>query len=508
LSTERRYLLIFFLFMAAWTAVCPLSARADADIPPQEDEAYINLTPHTAVRYDFQDQLTAEDAAAPEFSGAFTPVNTRSLNFGLTRTPVWVRLHLENREDTPVVRVIELHNPRIASARLYAAGPDGATLIGEQGTDYPLANRDYIYASPAFRIALPPHSQNTFYIRVGYHGALRFQVRLWSEPGFQKWVRYWTVEAFVLSGAVAALALYALFVFIGIRERSHLYLFMLLLFVNLFGLSASGTGALYLWPDMPWWSDVSASFLGAIAFFWGAMFANSFLDYRRHAPLTGRLIYLGGAALLIGAFIGLTPTLFKYYYNHALALLLPVLILVLGIKALQKGYKPARIFLFAWGFVLAGIIIQALVNTNLSPINHMPDAFLPVIFFLACMLWTFSLTTRIRIREKAAREELEAEVSRRTAELREALARVRTLQQLLPICSHCKKIRDDQGYWSDVEKYIKKHTGVDFSHGLCPDCMKALYPVLYERIQAEQGGSGKPPAIIRSTETRGTEHET
>jgi PAS domain S-box-containing protein len=61
-------------------------------------------------------------------------------------------------------------------------------------------------------------------------------------------------------------------------------------------------------------------------------------------------------------------------------------------------------------------------------------------------------------------------------EIREALARVKTLSGLLPICSACKKIRDDQGYWTQVERYLMDHTDAQFSHGICPDCMKALYP--------------------------------
>ena len=61
-------------------------------------------------------------------------------------------------------------------------------------------------------------------------------------------------------------------------------------------------------------------------------------------------------------------------------------------------------------------------------------------------------------------------------ELREALDHIKTLQGILPICSFCKKIRDDQGYWSQVEGYISKHTDAQFSQGICPECLKQHYP--------------------------------
>ncbi len=63
--------------------------------------------------------------------------------------------------------------------------------------------------------------------------------------------------------------------------------------------------------------------------------------------------------------------------------------------------------------------------------------------------------------------------------LQDALAQVKRLQGLLPICARCKRIRDDQGYWHSVEEYIKQHSEADFSHGLCPECAKKLYPEFF-----------------------------
>ena len=61
-------------------------------------------------------------------------------------------------------------------------------------------------------------------------------------------------------------------------------------------------------------------------------------------------------------------------------------------------------------------------------------------------------------------------------ELQEAIAKVRTLSGLLPICSSCKKIRDDKGYWNQLEAYIQEHSDAAFSHGICPECFKKIYP--------------------------------
>jgi tetratricopeptide (TPR) repeat protein len=85
---------------------------------------------------------------------------------------------------------------------------------------------------------------------------------------------------------------------------------------------------------------------------------------------------------------------------------------------------------------------------------------------------------------EAARRE--AEIYRlRNVELEEALAQIRQLSGLLPICANCKKVRDDEGYWHDVAVYIQGHSEAEFSHGVCPDCLKVLYPEYYGDEQAD-----------------------
>jgi GAF domain-containing protein len=70
------------------------------------------------------------------------------------------------------------------------------------------------------------------------------------------------------------------------------------------------------------------------------------------------------------------------------------------------------------------------------------------------------------------------ELRRVSARLADALDQVKTLQELLPICAWCKRIRDDEGYWAQIEAYFHKCTGADFTHGICPQCL--------EKVHAEQ----------------------
>lgn len=99
-----------------------------------------------------------------------------------------------------------------------------------------------------------------------------------------------------------------------------------------------------------------------------------------------------------------------------------------------------------------------------------------LIFFLL-FLWNRSLQ-----REILARKKIEDERNLLIAQLQKTLQEVKTLRGFLPICSNCRKIRQDSGYWQQIETYIQEHTDAKFSHGICPDCMRDLYPELADNV--------------------------
>ncbi|BDU73012.1 ligand-binding sensor domain-containing protein [Mesoterricola silvestris] len=118
-------------------------------------------------------------------------------------------------------------------------------------------------------------------------------------------------------------------------------------------------------------------------------------------------------------------------------------------------------------------------------------------YTLAALAGALAVAALVRLRNAALRRRSEAlealvatrtrELSQRNTELSEALGKVKQLSGLLPICAHCKKIRDDQGYWNQLEQYLSRHAEVGFSHGICPDCAAQMFPDLVKR-RAERGG--------------------
>jgi PAS domain S-box-containing protein len=91
------------------------------------------------------------------------------------------------------------------------------------------------------------------------------------------------------------------------------------------------------------------------------------------------------------------------------------------------------------------------------------------------------------VRDITGRKLLEAEREKLIDELQGALAKIKTLSGLIPTCAWCRKVRDDKGYWNGLEKYIRENSSADFTHGICPECLKKTEPEIYNELLSENG---------------------
>jgi PAS domain S-box-containing protein len=92
------------------------------------------------------------------------------------------------------------------------------------------------------------------------------------------------------------------------------------------------------------------------------------------------------------------------------------------------------------------------------------------------------------VRDITDRKLIEAEREELIVELQEALAKIKTLRGLIPTCAWCRKVRDDKGYWNGLEKYIRENSDANFTHGICPECLKKNEPEIYNELLSENDG--------------------
>ncbi len=183
------------------------------------------------------------------------------------------------------------------------------------------------------------------------------------------------------------------------------------------------------------------------------------------------------------------------------------------IQALYKKMKKIRfasiyLLTLAIVFFAIGVCIEVHLfysNESFKFITKQPIhfiKFLHLIFFLLGFLIIttiyliekreskiLSLANLTQQKEIVERKRVEKQREKLIYELRKALNKVKLLSGLLPICASCKKIRDDQGYWNQIEVYIRDHSEADFSHSICPECSKDLYSDLDSYLPTEEQAS-------------------
>lgn len=150
----------------------------------------------------------------------------------------------------------------------------------------------------------------------------------------------------------------------------------------------------------------------------------------------------------------------------------------------EAGRKP--------GTVRGGISVTVPMGQFASPGTNLRLGVAHVGLWLVGMMGLI-FGARNLLASLQARQRVEAERERLIAELQEALANVKTLTGLIPICSSCKKIRNDQGYWTQLETYLAQHSDAEFSHGLCLDCVRKLYPDYSGEVEVRLAQQKAPP---------------
>jgi len=181
-----------------------------------------------------------------------------------------------------------------------------------------------------------------------------------------------------------------------------------------------------------------------------------FIDHLAKKPTP----FIWAIALLLNLIIGVIDYLTGYEIGMEVFYLMPIGILSWFVNrnaGLIMSVISTVTFIIA--DLLAGKVIQ----------NYLIESWNALVHF-----GFFIVTVYLISEEKIISENNKILIDK----LQKSIDEIKTLSGLLPICSACKKIRDDDGYWQQIEHYISEYTGARFSHGICPDCREKLYPGL------------------------------
>jgi hypothetical protein len=254
------------------------------------------------------------------------------------------------------------------------------------------------------------------------------------------------------------------FIFIAITDFLHSLAY--------FGMGVfSGYG-----KDLPTQLWIIARYTQAAAFLVAPAFLTRKLDIR--LTFAGFTLVTGGCIAL--AFLRIFPSCFVEGQGlTGFKVASEYIICVMFIGAAYGLFKKRqhidnKIFLF----IIGSIALSILAELSFTLYRDVYDFFNMTGHVLKIVSFLLIYKGIIEIGLKKPYSLLYRELKQREESLQKALNEVKTLRSILPICANCKKIRDDKGYWNEVEAYISDHVEVEFSHGLCPDCARKLYPTI------------------------------
>ena len=483
-------------WVAWFTVMFTVSIAAGDTITFLPDTEVTGMTGQASYLLDPENAYSIHHVAALP-ADAFTPVASRILNLGITDTSLWLRMVIRNEHpfEWPV---LEFSNPRISTVDLYYPMPGGQFAVKRSGTAYPFYLKEIYHPSPAFMVPVKPGEEKVVYLHIVNTGNLRFWLTLWNPEAFHRYSVWANIGNLLVAGALASLTVFNIIVFASLRERGYLYLAILVLVYLFTHLASTGLGSMLLWPNSQWMGERGPSTLSMLCFAVSALFASSFVSRYTLHPLWLWSGIVLGIICVFGAGVAMfAPGLARNLMLVPITLLMPAYIFSVGVAMWIRRAPFARLFVFTWGSLCVVAIAIALVSLRVIEYPGRGEFHLAIAFLAVAMLWCFALTGRVKQREAEMREMLETQVRERTAELQHALSEVKTLAGLLPMCARCKKIREDTGYWRSVDSYLREHAGVEMSHGICPDCMRVLYPEIVARKAAQQ--KENPP--LRNGET-------
>jgi serine phosphatase RsbU (regulator of sigma subunit) len=363
---------VFLVFMTCIMIsgqAAAVQAESILQLAPEIDRYF--LGPYLAYLEDPLKKLTIDDVTSPRISAHFVRHSGKMLNLGLNSSAYWIRFTVDAYKDQTAQNRWLLYFDwpnRIDYATLYIPKfPDTGWFTKEVGRILPTGPDPQPSTPAAF---LPPESfiqPVTFYLRLESSEAkiVRFQVL--TEEAYQDVSRERSLWFGVYYGIMLAMFLYNLILLISLREINRFYYLLYLISLNLAFLESNGL----LWEFLRigiHLGEVLVLIFISLTFFWGNLFAKTFLITKQNAPFFDKL--LSGAMVLALVLAAMIPLVDLAWMTAAISLqsiLVPPIFLVSALVCWRRGFRPARFFLLAFAFLALSSMYEALAIFGVLP---------------------------------------------------------------------------------------------------------------------------------------------
>ncbi len=372
-------------------------------------------------------ELTIEDVASPRYDSQFVRSKVEVPSYGFTSSVYWVRIRLDNENRRMDHWLLELAFAGMNYADLYTPLPDGdGFAVKQTGNLRPPETRDYINPNIVFDLNIPPHSQQTVYLRFQNGSSMTLPLILWRPIDFLDQTARTQALQGIYFGILIGLLSYNVFLLISLRDTNHLYLVSLLAAMIVLEAAYLGYLGTDVFPDLYYLRKYYLTYSFALVFVSTVLFADSFLELKtaflRLHQVNIVIVGIWGIIVLLTPFISYLTTVVLMV---SLAFPSLVLALLAGLFAWRRHMRSARFYIIAWVGLLVTLVVVLLVRLGSIPSVPLTENAYRLGFVWMGVSWSIALADRVNL--------LKAETEEGNRALRRSEFRLSQILEGLPV---------------------------------------------------------------------------
>ena len=426
-----------FLVLALVGATLPGSALAGVPVIVDDAATKIELGLHVEYLEDKGATLLLDDVLKPEIRKRFKVSEVEVPSFGFTASAYWFAFELQHQGNKPIERLLQLNYHFLDWVDVYILHADGEIEKFRTGDNLPFSQRPLNHRSFVFPLELGAQSTVRVFLRVQTSGNVQLPLTLWGRDAFFESSQESLMVQGVYFGIMLVMALYNLFIFITLRQRSYLYYVFFVISTAGFQGTVQGLSFQYLWPENVWWAQKNVPFFLGVIVVFGALFTLKFLRLKTSLPRLYRLLTI---VVGIGGLLAIASFLLPYVVVIRLAAFTVILgcacCFLCGVVGWKQGMVEARYYTIAWVSLILGSISMGLSRFGILPANfftqnglQLGSAFEVILLSLALAHQLKSLQEENLRIQKGAAEELQGKVAVATSELRGQAEKLKELDK-------------------------------------------------------------------------------
>lgn len=395
----------FFLGLVVFFASLPVHgfvvSNSDQRIP---------LDPYLSYYEDKSGELTLNDLLELQDHGKLTANASSILNFGFTDSVYWVRVPITFSDAVGAEEnwVVSLDYAPLKHIELFIRTKDGIKQV-VSGTSLPFDSRPVHFRNFAYPLKNSGGTEYELWLKIASDSSVQVPLSLWTALNY---FEYETLSSYgwgIFFGIITALALYNLFLFVSVKDRTYLYYVLYLLGLSGVVLYLNGLGFQLIWHNNEGWNHYALLVFTCFSIFGAVQFCRSFLETKKLIPDFDAVIVGAMYFSVVCLFFGFSVVDISFpKMAGSIAALFTIVLIVTGLKTLKIGSPTAPYFLIAWSFFLSGILIYLASVFGITATNFFTESAIQFGSAAEAILLSLGLAQRIKIERRLKYEALES----------------------------------------------------------------------------------------------------